>query len=179
MVPGCTYHITARGNHKDDIFKDKSDFDMYLILIKECLKYYEEYNYEIICYCLMSNHVHLLIRANNKETAYLIRRLHSMYTKYFNNKYDFVGHLYQDRYSSKLIKDDIQLLQTSRYIHLNPVRAKIVNFPQEYVYSSYSMYTGLKKEKLINSSRILNYFMEENNRELYQRFVESTPEVIP
>lgn len=175
--PGCTYHIIARGNHKSDIFKEKSDFKMYLVLMKECLKYYGEYNYEIICYCLMTNHVHLLIKTNKKEVAYFIGRLHSIYAKYFNQKYDYVGHLYQDRYFAEPIKDDKHILDASRYIHLNPVKAKIVNLPEQYEYSSYSMYIGLQEENLIQSDNILYYF--NGKRELYKKFVQGTPGVEP
>jgi putative transposase len=69
---GASYHITARGNHRNDIFRDESDFRMYLIIMKESINYYKEYNYELTCYCLMTNHIHLLICANEKETEYLI-----------------------------------------------------------------------------------------------------------
>jgi putative transposase len=96
--PGASYHITARGNHRNDIFRDEADFAMYLILIKELLKYYEKYNYELICYCLMTDYVHLLIKANEKVVKNLIRRLHSIYSRYFNKKYNYVGHLWQDKY---------------------------------------------------------------------------------
>lgn len=175
--PGSSYHITARGNHRNDIFRDEADFGMYLILMKECLSYYEKYEYELICYCLMSNHIHLLIKANKKEVADLIRRLHSMYSRYFNKKYNYVGHLWQDKYYAELIKDDKQMLEVSRYIHLNPVRARMVKLPQEYEYSSYSMYIGEKEEKLIKSIRVLNYFQREKSRQLYKEFVESAVKI--
>lgn len=71
---GVSYHITSRGNHRNDIFRDEADFSMYLILMKECLKYYEKYNYK------------------------LIRKLHSMYSRYFNKKYNYIAHLWQDKY---------------------------------------------------------------------------------
>lgn len=96
-----------------------------------------------------------------------------MYARYFNKKYNYVGHLYQDKYYAELIEDDKQMLETSRYIHLNPVRASMVTLPQEYEHSSYSMYIGSKEEKLINSSGILNYFNKARNRKLYKEFVES------
>ncbi|MBW9156995.1 transposase [Clostridium tagluense] len=104
---------------------------MYLILMKECLKYYEQYNYKLICYCLMTNHVHLLIQANDKEVSDLIRRLHSMYSRYFSKKYNYIRHLWQDKYFPELIEDDKQMLTTSRHIHLNPFRAKMVKMPEE------------------------------------------------
>ncbi|HEY8890497.1 MAG TPA: transposase [Clostridium sp.] len=171
--PGVSYHITSRGNHRNDIFRDEADFGMYLILMKECLKYYEKYNYKLICYCLMTNHVHLLIQANDKEVSDLIRRLHSMYSRYFNKKYKYIGHLWQDKYFPELIKDDKQMLTTSRYIHLNPFRAKMVKMPEEYEWSSYKIYIGEEKDKLISSETILLYFKEDNKHKLYRDFVES------
>ena len=130
---GASYHITARGNHRNDIFRDESDFNMYLVIMKESLKYYEKYNY--------------------------------------------VGHLWQDKYFAELIEDDSQMLQTSRYIHLNPVRAKMVEDAQNYKWSSYRMYLGLEREELIKSQNILAYFKNNNCRELYKQFVESVIKV--
>lgn len=176
--PGCVYHITARGIHKNDIFHDETDFREYMIMMKECLKFYEYYNYELICYCLMTNHVHLLIKANSCDLSHLIKRTHSMYAKYFNKKYNYIGHLFQDKYYSNIIEDDKQMLEASRYIHLNPVRAKIVEKPEEYKNSSYSMYIGLEAENLISSSNLLDYFQEEEKRERYKSFVESKMEKI-
>lgn len=170
---GASYHITARGNHRNDIFRDEADFEMYLIIMKESLSYYEKYNYELTCYCLMTNHVHLLVKTNEKETADLIRRVHSIYSRYFNKKYNYVGHLWQDRYFAELIEGDKQMLQTSRYIHLNPLRANMVKEAENYKWSSYGMYLGLECEKLIKSQNILAYFRKANCRELYRRFVES------
>ncbi|WP_242850861.1 REP-associated tyrosine transposase [Clostridium algidicarnis] len=155
-VPDSSYHITTRGNRKSDIFKDSADYSMYLLLIKDCLNYYEEFSYEIICYCLMTNHVHLIVKTNEKEASTFMRRLNSMYAKYFNKKYDYRGHLYQDRYFSNLIQTKVKLLEISRYIHLNPVRANMVRCPEDYKYSSYSMYIGNKEERLINSDAVLS-----------------------
>ncbi|MGL5329597.1 MAG: REP-associated tyrosine transposase [Peptostreptococcaceae bacterium] len=132
---GATYHVTARGNHRENIFIEDGDYMRYLDTLNEAVEYYEEYNYEVISYCLMTNHVHLLIRTGTKPLGNLISRIHSRYTKYFNYKYDCVGHLFQGRYHGELIKDERQLYETIRYIHLNPVRANIVNDALEYEYS--------------------------------------------
>lgn len=179
--PGCMYHITARGNHQEDIFKSIADFNMYLRMMKECLNYYEDCNYEVISYCLMRNHVHILVRAGKKEIGGFIRRLHSMYAMYFNNKYDSTGHLYQGRYYSEVIMDVGQLMEVSRYIHLNPVRAKIVKLPQQYKFSSYNMYIGKEEENIVDTSMILGYFPEEEKaekkKERYRHFVEKSMEV--
>ena len=148
-----------------------------IIILKESLKYYEEYNYELICYCLMTNHIHLLVCANEKETEDLIKRTHSIYSRYFNKKYNYVGHLWQDKYFSELIENDAQMLETSRYIHLNPVKAKMVEEAKDYKWSSYSMFIGLESEKIIKSQNILAYFRNLNCRELYKRFVENEMEI--
>lgn len=170
---GANYHVTARGNNKNNIFKNKSDFSHYLTLLVEALKYYEYDEYKIICYCLMDNHVHILIKTEEKAPGQFIGRIHSKYTKYYNKKYNCIGHLFQDRYYSEIIKNDSQMIETSRYIHLNPVRANMVKKAEEYRWSSYSMYIGDSEEEIISSDNVLYYFQEENKREIYKKFVES------
>lgn len=132
------------------------------------MEYYEN-KYYIIAYALMTNHVHLIIGTTDLDISNFIKRAHSRYAWNFNKKYKYIGHLFQDRYRSQLIEDDKYMLEVSRYVHLNPVRANMVNTPEEYKWSSYSTYIGETKEKLINSESILNYF---NNREEYKIFVE-------
>lgn len=171
---GANYHVTARGNNKNKIFRDKSDFLHYLTLLVEALKYYEYDEYKIICYCLMSNHVHILIKTEERAPGQFIGRVHSKYARYYNKKYDYIGHLFQNRYYSEIIKNDSQMLETSRYIHLNPVRASMVSKAEEYIWSSYSMYIGYKKEEIISSDNVLYYFQEEHNRKAYKKFVESS-----
>ncbi|KZL88578.1 transposase [Clostridium magnum] len=170
--PYASYHITARGNHRNDIFKDKEDFIYYLTLIKEAVEYYIYDKYEIISYCLMDNHVHILIKTGERHLGQFIGKINSKYAKYYNKKYNYIGHLFQDRYFSELIESDAQMLETSKYIHLNPVRAKMVEKPEDYEWSSYPMYIGNKKENLICSSYLLSYFNSEN-RELYKKYVEA------
>lgn len=137
-IPGASYHITNRGNHKEDIFLEEVDYYIYLSLIKNTLHFYKEYNYKLISYCLMKNHVHMLLKTDKYDPSYFMRRLSSMYAKYFNNKYECVGHLFQERYYSNTITSVIELLEVSRYIHLNPVRANITKLPEEYRWSSYN-----------------------------------------
>ncbi|KYH34275.1 transposase IS200 like protein [Clostridium tepidiprofundi DSM 19306] len=158
--PGATYHITARGNRKQEIFRDKQDFIVYLAILKDCLEYYKDDKYEIIAYCLMTNHVHILIKTTVREISDFIQRLHSMYARYFNKKYNYVGHLWQDKFYAELIKSNKQMLDTSRYIHLNPAKAKIVKKPEEYKWSSYAMYIGKREEKIISTEMVLSLFEE-------------------
>ncbi|SHH91684.1 transposase [Clostridium grantii] len=170
--PGAMYHVTSRGNRRNDIFKEEQDYIVYLDNIKEAVKYYDN-NYKIISYCLMTNHVHIQIKTNDKHLWYLISRVNKSYARNFNNKYNYVGHLFQSRYNAELIEEDSYVLEASKYIHLNPVRANMVSNPQEYKWSSYNMYIGKEKEKLVNSEYILSYF-KNKDRELYKKYIESS-----
>lgn len=170
--PGVVLHITARGNHTNDIFRDEEDFQIYLDLMKESIEFYNA-DFEVYAYCLMDNHVHLLVKCKERHISLFISRIHSLYAKIFNNKYRYIGYLFQNRYFTEVIEDDSQLLATCRYIHLNPVRAKMVKKPEEYNWSSYNMTIGLKEEKIIDSSKILSYFKSETARFLYKAFVEN------
>lgn len=127
--PNAIYHITARGNRRNNIFKDGEDFQIYLTLIEQALEYFN-FQREIICYCLLNNHVHLLIRTKDWHIKDIMTRINSIYAMYYYKKYNYIGHLYQDRYFTDLIESDSQMLETSRYIHLNPVRAKMVKKPE-------------------------------------------------
>lgn len=170
--PGVVLHITARGNHRNDIFRDQEDFQIYLGLIKEALEFYNG-EFEVYAYCLMDNHVHLLVKCKEKHISMFISRIHSLYAKIFNKKYRYIGYLFQNRYFTEVIENDSQFLSTCRYIHLNPIRAKMVGKPEEYEWSSYSMTIGLSEEKIVNSEKILNYFKSSSSRILYRAFVES------
>lgn len=169
--PGACYHITNRGNHKEKIFIDDQDYKMYIHILKNTLEFYKESNYKLISYCLMSNHVHLLIKTNIKDPSYLMRRLNSLYVRYFNQKYNYVGHLFQERYFSNIITSDYELLEVSKYIHLNPVKANLVNYPENYKWSSFrkiiSNKNPLPTTLYVHSDEILSildiYFILKNS----------------
>jgi len=167
---GAKYHIMCRGNHRNDLFRDEEDYQVYLNILKEIK---EKIEYEIYCYCLMTNHVHMVIETGEISIGNIMKRINMIYSIYFNKKYNLIGHLFQDRYRSELIEEDKYILEVSRYIHLNPVRANMVKKPEDYEWSSYSMFIGLSKEKIINSQKILSYFRTGKNRERYRNFVES------
>ena len=146
--PGSMHYITTKGNRRSDIFKDGEDYIMYLAILKEVKT---KLPFELYCYCLMTNHVHLEIKTTDISISKIMKRINQIYAQYFNKKYNYIGHLFQDRYHSEIIKDTAQMLTTS----------------------SYSMYIGKKEEKLISSERILSCFKNNNKRKLYQDFVES------
>lgn len=87
--PGAAYHITARGNRRNDIFRDGEDFEVYLTLMKGALEYYEG-KYKIGCYCLMDNHIHLLLVTKDLHMKEFITRVNSIYARYFNDKYNYM-----------------------------------------------------------------------------------------
>lgn len=128
------YHIIIRGVNKDIIFKDNLDKNNFLHL----LKYYKtELNCKIHAYCLMSNHVHLLVEDKNFKIGELMKKVTCVYAGEFNKKYDRVGHLFQDRFKSQNVEEQNYLFRLIRYIHRNPERAGICK-TEEYKWSSYS-----------------------------------------
>jgi len=172
--PGATYHITSRGNRKSKLFKDKEDYKTYLGIIRGSK---HKYNFKVYTYCLMTNHIHLQLQTEEIEIWKIMRRINLHYAKYFNNKYDLVGHVFEGRYRSSIIENDYYQLLTSRYIHLNPVKADIVDDPQEYYWSSYGYYLGIRGSNIVSESKILSYFegeIEGSGRRQYKVYVESS-----
>lgn len=164
--PGTIYHVMCRGNRKSEIFKDETDNRVYLKIL---MNVKNKYDFELHCYCLMVNHVHLLIETHDVPIGTIMKQIDMTYSIYFNHRYKLVGHLFQDRYKSEVIYDDRYLLTASKYIHLNPVKSNIAKDPQEYEWSSYSAYTGKTENELVSTERILSYF--EGNKFAYQFFV--------
>lgn len=166
--PGATYHIVSRGNRKSHLFRDQLDFEFYLDILR---KIKAKCGFSLLSYCLMSNHVHLHIKTEKVEVWRLMHQINLFYAKYFNYKYDLVGHVFQGRYFSKIIEDKFYNLGVNRYIHLNPVEASAVIKPEAYNRSSYQIYLGLREDDLVNKSLILSSFS--NDRSLYKKFIES------
>lgn len=165
--PGATYHIMDRGNYKQNIYKETEDYEIFLEILKDTMK---KYYFKIHSFCLMTNHYHLLIETTDKEIWHIMKRINQLYAAYFNEKYAYVGHLFQGRYVSRLIEDDNYFLQTSRYIHLNPVKANMVSCPVEYKWSSYETFIGNKDTIFVTKERVMGYFSGKIDE--YQRFVE-------
>ena len=134
LIDGACYHITVRGNSRQAVFRNDNDYEKYLEFVKRCKR---KYKFRVFGYCLMSNHIHLLIEvAIAKTLSSAMSSLQRAYTGYFNGTYGQVGHLWQGRYGSKIIIKDQYLLNAITYIEQNPVRAKLVKAPHEYVWSS-------------------------------------------
>ncbi|MCK9525817.1 MAG: transposase [Limnochordia bacterium] len=170
--PGATYHITCRGNHRQDIFKDAKDRQVYLA---QLLQAKEDHSCTILSYCLMTNHVHLQVETSHVELWHMMKQLNQRYVLYFNRKYDLVGRLFQGRYRAELIKDLAGGLAVSRYIHLNPVVAAMVKTPSAYPWSSYRNFMGLRFDSLVWPERILDHFPQPRQKQ-YRTYVEQVLE---
>jgi len=149
------YHTTIRGNDKQNIFFDEQDRYKFMDIIKETK---EKYNYDIYSYCLMDNHVHLVIYDKEYKLSKIMQSIQISYAIYFNIKYDRVGHLFQDRFFSSKVEDREYLKIVCRYIHQNPQKAGIAK-TEEYKWSSYKEYIG--KPKIINNKLLLSIFSED------------------
>ena len=128
------YHILLRGISRQNIFEDDEDCYRFLKTLK---RYKTELGFEIHSYCLMGNHVHLLFKDTKDQLDLIMKKIAGSYAYYFNQKYDRVGHLFQDRFKSEAIDDDNYFLTVIRYIHQNPQKAKIAQV-SKYKWSSYS-----------------------------------------
>lgn len=136
---GC-YHIITRGNQKQNVFLEKSDFEKYLFNL---IKYKTRYKFKLYSFCLMPNHVHLIVEVKNpKLLSKIMHKLNLGYTLYFNSKYNKVGHLWQDRYKSKIIEKYNYLLGCANYIETNPIRSSLTSVITEYPWSSYNFRTN-------------------------------------
>jgi putative transposase len=167
--PGAVYHITDRGNRQMSIFMDDKDRFKYMELLEETRIYYP---FTLHAYCLMTNHLHLLLETINHHPKDIMKMLNSRYGIYFNHRYDLIGHVFQGRYKSEMIDSAEYFLNASRYIHLNPIEASIVQDPAHYRWSSYSAYISNHQNPHISTERILSYFPEPQ-KDVYKRIIES------
>jgi putative transposase len=167
-TPGTTYHITARGNRKEDIFLQPVDRQKYLFYLQDTQS---NYPFTLHAYCLMSNHLHLLVETSQIPIHQIFRILHTRYAIYFNRKYDLVGHLFQGRYGASKIDTSAYFISASRYIHRNPLEANLTSTPENYPWSSYASYVTSQPNPYISKARTLAYFPTPSER-YYREYVE-------
>ena len=130
----AVYHVTSRGNARRSIFKDDKDRGMLLNLLEEVN---DRYHWLCHAYCLMNNHYHLVIETPDGNLSKGMRQLNGVYTMRFNRRHGSVGHVFQGRYKAILVQKETHLLEVCRYVVLNPVRAKVVEVPEGWRWSSY------------------------------------------
>jgi REP element-mobilizing transposase RayT len=169
-VAGGLYHLITRGNNRRPIFKAPADYEKFLALLavqKARLPFF------LYAYCLMTNHVHLLIERQANKVGCIMHRLLTGYSRYYNRRYRRVGHLLQGRHKAILCQSDRYLSELVRYIHLNPVRARMVSQPEQYKYSSHRAYLGLEATGIVDVDPVLRHFGVDRQtaRQRYCEFV--------
>jgi len=169
-VEGGLYHVITRGNNHRQIFDAPADYEKFLSLLgtqKIKLPFF------LYAYSLMSNHVHLLIERQASPVGRIMHRLLTGYAQYYNRRHRRVGHLLQGRYKGILCQSDRYLSELVRYIHLNPVRARMVKRPEDYQYSSHRAYLGLEPAGTVDVDPVLRHFggRREVARDRYRQFV--------
>lgn len=168
---GAIYHITSRGNGRADIFHDNSDRKLFFSILGDTV---ERYNWICHAYCLMDNHYHLLIETPDPNISLGMRHLNGVYTQAFNRHHRRVGHLFQGRFTSILVEKGAHLLELCRYIVLNPVKAEIVDRPQDWPWSSFNATCGAAKAaEFFRPDWLLGQFSSDQDaaRESYIDFV--------
>lgn len=176
--PGATYHVMSRGNWRKAIYRDSSDYIRFL----ECIEIIKEkYPFKIHAICLMTNHFHMLVETESTNLSKIMQLILSLYVEQYNHKYNLSGHLFRGRYTAKIIEDDAYFLETSRYIHLNPVKAQMVREPLAYCYSSYGSYVNIGNENMLTEEKLIQKIIEtkrtlsafrDGDSEGYRMFVE-------
>ena len=160
--PGALYHVTCRGNAGNRIFKQESDRELFLHILRSVIK---EFNWLCHAYCLMDTHYHLMMETPDGNLAKGMRQLNGVYTQKFNWKHKLLGHLFQGRYKAVLVDRENYLLELCRYIVLNPVRSKKRKRPEDWTWSSYRATAGFSKvPDFINVDWILNQFGRTRDR---------------
>jgi putative transposase len=158
------YHIMLRGINHQVLFEDEEDREKFL----DTIKYYKQkQEYQILGYCLMDNHIHILMKEGKEPIANTMKRIGVSYVYWYNWKYKRRGHLFQDRYKSEPIEDDQYLLSVLRYIHQNAITAGIEKEISRYKWSSYNEYVGIPK--IVDRAFVLGMFSE-NEKLAKERF---------
>lgn len=167
---GAFYHVITRGNQRQKIFMDEDDYLKYIEILS---RYKMRYKYFLYAYILMGNHVHLLMETRDVMPSKILQGINQSYTAYFNRRHKTVGHLFQGRYKAILCDRDAYLLALVKYIHLNPVRARITKTPHEYQWSSHHNYAKKTVEGIIDEDQVLRMFSENKAkaRRLYNAYV--------
>lgn len=167
-------HVMTQGINKSYIFEKEEDIRQYIKIMKNLSK---EQEIEIIAYCIMNNHAHILIKTEDlKELSKYMQRLNTIYGKYYNQKYNRVGYVFRDRYQSEGIYSEEHLYNCIKYIYENPVKAGICNKAEEYLYSNYKkidkelkegyVFIDVKEDNQRICEEIIEEFLIENKMKL-------------
>lgn len=170
QFPGATFHVMLRGNAGDRLFFNDQDRKKMCLILQEGV---ERYGHRVLSFCFMTNHIHLAIQLGQIDLSCIIQNLAFRYSRHINWHEERVGHLFQGRFKSILIDSRRYLKSLVRYIHLNPVRAGIVNRPEHYQWSSHNAYLGNDQINWVTPNYLLSRFSDslQSARQEYQKFV--------
>ena len=155
-IPGGVYHVTSRGDRRESIYESDDDRSQWLeIFSKVC----HRHNWLVHAYCLMDNHYHVVVETADGNLSKGMRQLNGVYTQYFNRQYNRVGHVYQGRYKAILVDKEAYLLELSRYVVLNPIRAHMITVIDKWPWSSYPYMIGKRRvPDWLETSWLLSHF---------------------
>lgn len=159
LSPSGIYHAISRGINKTIIFEEPGDYSMFLEIVKKCK---EAIGFKVLAYCLMNNHYHIVIDIPDNRPDIIFKKINTSYACYFNSKYERTGHLFQDRFHSEPILNEIQLIRTIAYIHRNPVKAGICTKIEDYMFSSYNDILW-RRGRIVSPDVLDEYFCSELN----------------
>jgi len=168
---GAIYHVTSRGDRREDIYDDDSDRMRWLEILGDVC---ECYNWRVHAYCLMDNHYHLVVETIEGNLSKGMRQLNGVYTQYFNRRHNHTGHLFQGRYKAIHVDKESYLLELTRYVVLNPIRARMVKKVGAWHWSSYSAMVGKTEAPVwLETNWLLSQFGKQRKRarEKYIDFV--------
>jgi REP element-mobilizing transposase RayT len=168
--PGALYHVILRGNARQDIFHDDGDRYRFYLFIQQGI---ERYGHRIVAFCLMTNHVHLAIQVGEIPLSRVMQNLSFRYTRWLNWRLGRSGHLFQGRYKAVMVDADSYLQELTAYLHLNPVRAGMVETPADHRWSSHRAYLGSESIPWLNTEYVLATFSPDllQARERFAGFV--------
>jgi putative transposase len=168
--PAAFYHVMLRGNNGQDIFFSDRDRCRFCLLLQEGI---ERFKHRIHGFCLMNNHVHLIIQTSDLPLSPIMHHLASRYARYVNRTQHRIGHLFQGRFKAILVDAENYLSELIRYVHLNPVRAGIVAMPEDYFWSGHSVFVGSREVAWLSQEWILRKFHQYDisARALYAEYV--------
>ena len=170
-LAGSLYHVTSRGDRREDIYEDDQDRTVWLEVFGEVC---DRFNWRCHAYCLMSNHYHIVVETIEGNLSQGMRQLNGVYTQAFNRGHRLVGHLFQGRFKGILVERDSHLLELARYVVLNPVRARMVDEVADWPWSSYGAMIGQKPaQNWLETDWLLGQFGHERQaaRMRYRIFV--------
>lgn len=139
---GALYHVCSRGDRQEPIFDGENDQKMFLDVLGEAAP---KYDLLFLAYCLMGNHYHLVMQTRQPNLSDAMRFINGVYTQRYNRRHSTCGHVFQGRFFAGLVEREDYLIESCRYVELNPVRAKLVQDPHEWPWSSYRAHIGLDK----------------------------------